>query len=334
MTIHAYAAPHAGEALAPFDYAPGPLGPWDVEIAITHCGVCHSDLHLIDNDWGVSRYPLVPGHEIVGHVAGRGAAVDWLSDGERVGVGWQRGACLVCDACLSGRENLCPRNRATCVGEHGGFAERIRVDARFAFPIPDDLPAEGAAPLLCGGVTVYSPLRTFGVTARTRAAVIGIGGLGHLALQYLRAFGCDVTAISSSPGKEADALALGADRFVLEADLARNLRAAGPFDFILSTVFADLNWGTFLNALAPDGRLCLVGVPRNPLSVPALPLISGRKSLSGSPIGSRSDVREALALAARHGIAARAEVVPMADVNVAVEKVRANRARYRMVLAN
>jgi uncharacterized zinc-type alcohol dehydrogenase-like protein len=330
--IQAYAAAGAGQPLAPFAYEPKPLGRWDVEVAIGHCGICHSDLHLIDNDWGVSTYPLVPGHEIVGRVAARGQAVTHLEDGQRVGIGWQRGACLACPECLAGRDNLCPAHRATCVGAFGGFADGIRVDGRFAFPLPQALPSEQAAPLLCGGVTVFAPFKVFGVTPRMRVAVIGIGGLGHLALQYARAFGCEVTAISSSPDKEAEALALGAHRFVPGTALARNLRAVGSFDFILSTAMANLNWGALVNALRPGGRLCLVGVPKGPLSIPAFALIGGQKSVCGSAIGSRGTILEMLDFSARHGILARTEAVPMADVNGALDKVRRNRARFRMVL--
>jgi uncharacterized zinc-type alcohol dehydrogenase-like protein len=330
--IQAHAAPKARAPLAPFAYDPGPLGPWDVEVAVSHCGICHSDVHLIDNDWGVSSYPLVPGHEIVGHVTSRGAALTHLADGQRVGIGWQRGACLACEQCLAGHDNLCAANRATCVGAFGGFADRIRVDGRFAFPIPEALPSEQAAPLLCGGVTVYAPFKVFGVTPPMRVAVLGIGGLGHLALQYARAMGCDVTAVSTSPDKEPEALEMGAHRFVLERDVARNRRAVGPFDFVLSTVFADLNWGAWVAALSPGGRLCLVGVPKSPVTLPAFPLIAGRRSVCGNPTGSRATLREALAFAARHGIRARTQAVPMAEANRGLDLLRAGRARYRVVL--
>ena len=220
MTIHAHAAMAPRQTLNPFQYEPAGLGPWDVEVAITHCGICHSDIHLIDNDWGISSYPLVPGHEIIGTVEDAGAEVKHLKKGQRVGVGWQRGSCLVCEQCLKGNENLCPENRATCVGNHGGFAERIRVDSRFAFPIPDALASENAAPLLCGGATVYSPLKNYGVVPSMRIGVIGIGGLGHLALQFANAFGCEVTAFSSTPDKEKEAGLFGAHRFIASANLA------------------------------------------------------------------------------------------------------------------
>src|SRR5512139_2529524 len=213
MSFHAYAAHARKGPLVPFVYDPSPLGPHDVEIRITHCGICHSDVHLVDGDWGVGSYPMVPGHEIVGTVAALGPEARHLETGQRVGVGWQRGACLGCDLCGTGDENLCPRNEATCVDHHGGFADRIRVDGRFAFPIPDALASENAAPLLCGGATVYSPLRRW-VKPPMRVGVVGIGGLGHLALQFARAMGCEVTAISSSPDKAAEARGFGAHHFL------------------------------------------------------------------------------------------------------------------------
>ena len=194
MGFRAYAAHEQKGPLAPFVYEPGELGPNDVEIRVSHCGICHSDVHLVDGDWGASSYPMVPGHEIVGTVAAAGPAVRQLAVGQRVGVGWQCGACLECEWCVSGQENLCAQEEATCVERPGGFAERIRVDGRFAFPIPDALRSEHAAPLLCGGVTVYAPLARF-ARPSLRVGVIGIGGLGHLALQFARAMGCEVTAL-------------------------------------------------------------------------------------------------------------------------------------------
>ena len=197
------------------------LGPHDVEIRISHCGICHSDVHLVDGDWGMGSYPMVPGHEIVGTVAALGPEVRHLEAGARVGVGWQRGACLACESCGAGDENLCAENEATCVGHHGGFADRIRLDGRFAFPIPEGLASENAAPLLCGGATVYSPLRRW-VKPSMRVGVVGIGGLGHLGLQFARAMGCEVTAISSTPDKEAEA------RSLRGPPLPRHARAEGP----------------------------------------------------------------------------------------------------------
>jgi uncharacterized zinc-type alcohol dehydrogenase-like protein len=332
VSFHAWAARARKGALSPFVYDPEPLGPHDVEVRIGHCGICHSDVHLVDGDWGEGTYPMVPGHEIVGTLAALGAEVRHLEVGQRVGVGWQRGACLSCDACAAGEENLCPRNEATCVDHHGGFADRIRLDGRFAFPIPEGLPSASAAPLLCGGVTVYSPLRRWAKPSM-RVGVVGIGGLGHLALQFARAMGCEVTAISSSPDKEDDARSLGAHRFLASREPKALRSAAGTLDFVLSTVYVTLDWPGLLRALRPNGVLCFVGAPAEPLKLSMGALIAGQKTVTTSVIGGRPAIREMLAFAARHGVAARARVLPLAEADAALDEVRKGRARYRVVLA-
>ncbi|HLE61119.1 MAG TPA: NAD(P)-dependent alcohol dehydrogenase, partial [Thermoanaerobaculaceae bacterium] len=308
--------------LEPFRYEPKPLADVEVEIAISHCGICHSDVHLVDGEWG-DWFPLVPGHEIVGTVvAGRAFA-----PGDRVGVGWQRSSCSECEHCRAGEEVLCPKHEATCQGNFGGFADRIRVNERFAFKIPDELPSETAAPLLCAGVTVYTPLRTYAGKG-SRVGVIGIGGLGHLALQFARALGCEVTAFSRAADKEPEARLFGADRF-LTADPTK-----GSLDLVLNTAHASPDMETYLGALRPKGVFCQLGAPPGPLVVPAMPLITGSLSVTGSAIGSPSVIREMLAFAARQGIAATTEVVPMREANEALDRTRRNLARYRMVLAN
>ena len=332
MPIHAHAAREKKAALKPFEYEPPPLGPHDVEIRITHCGICHSDVHLVDGDWGMGSYPMVPGHEIVGSVAAAGPEVRGLVPGDRVGVGWQRGACLACEACLSGNENLCAGNEATCVNHFGGFADRIRVDGRFAFQIPAALASGVAAPLLCGGATVYAPLRRW-VRSAMSVGVVGIGGLGHLALQFARAMGCEVTALSTSPDKEQEAHGFGAQRFLVTRDKDALRAAAGSLDFILSTAFVSQDWPSLLATLKPNGVLCVVGIPAEPISVPAFALVSGQKSIAGSAIGGRPAIREMLDFAARHGVAAKTEQRPMADADAGLAHVRAGKARYRVVLA-
>lgn len=330
MEVHAFAALQKKSPLTPFSYRAADPGPYEIEVDITHCGICHSDIHLIDNDWGTSRYPLVPGHEIIGLVRRSGPAVA-ISPGTRVGIGWQRSACMECDECVSGRENLCLRHEATCVLHYGGFAKRITVDARFAFPIPDALPSETAAPLLCAGITVFTPLRHFNVRPGDRVGVIGIGGLGHLALQFARAMGCEVTAFSTSPDKENEARSLGAHHFVpITKENLKGLRRSQ--DFLLNTAMKELDWHGFVQALRPDGRLCFVGVPDRPLSLPLNLLLDARRSISGSVIGGRSDMREMFSFAARHNIRAHTELLSLERVNEAISKVRENRARYRMVL--
>jgi len=332
MTIHAHAAREKKGALVPFSYEPAALGPHDIEIRISHCGICHSDVHLVDDDWGMSRFPLVPGHEIVGTVEALGGEVRHLKAGERVGVGWQRGACLACEACGNGDEHLCPQNQATCVGHHGGFADRIRVDGRFAFPVPAALSSESAAPLLCGGITVYSPLRRL-ATPSMRVGIVGIGGLGHLALQFARAMGCEVTAISTSPDKEKEARGFGAHRFLATREPKALASAAGSLDFVLSTVFVAQDWTALLHTLRPNGTLCLVGLPGEPLAVPAMVLALAQRRLTGSIIGGRPAIREMLEFAARHGVAAKTQLRPLAEADAALGEVRKGRARYRMVLA-
>ncbi len=332
MSVHAHAAHEPRGRLRPFVYEPAPIGPHDVEIRISHCGVCHSDVHLVDGDWGMGSYPMVPGHEIVGTVAAAGSEVRHLEIGARVGVGWQRGACLACEACGAGDENLCPEDAATCVGHHGGFADRIRLDGRFAFPIPEGLGSEGAAPLLCGGITVYSPLRRW-VKPSTRVGVVGIGGLGHLALQFARAMGCEVTAISSSPDKEEEARGLGAHRFLATREEGALRAAAGSLDFVLSTVFVPQDWRGLLDALRPNGVLCFVGAPAEPLRLHVGAILGGQKTLTASAIGGRPAIREMLSFAARHGVAARTQLRPMAEADAALDEARRGRARYRIVLA-
>lgn len=332
--INGFAAHAAGAELLPYKYAPGSLGPHEVEIHITHCGICHSDIHLIDNDWGQSEYPFIPGHEIVGTVSAVGSNVATLAPGQRVGVGWQADCCGVCEWCLQGRENLCAASQGTCVHRNGGYADAVRVNARFAIPIPEKLESENAAPLLCGGITVYNPLRTHGVNPSSRVGVVGIGGLGHLAVQFANAFGAEVTAFSSSASKEDEALELGAHSFVNTRETKTLKALAGSFDFILSTVNADQDWSAYIAALRPAGTFCFVGVPDKPATLPIFPLIAGMKSVTGSPIGSPLMLREMLDVAARHGIQARTERFAMAKVNDAIARVKKNQVRYRAVLAN
>ena len=318
----------------PFRYDPGTLGPQEVEIGITHCGICHSDLHLIANDWGISQYPFIPGHEIVGSVTAVGADVSSLEVGQRVGLGWQSNSCGMCEWCTRGMENLCPAAEATCVHRNGGYADRVRANARFVIPVPEALESAQAAPLLCGGITVYNPFRTHGINPSSRVGVVGIGGLGHIAIQFARVFGAEVTAFSTSAAKEEEVRALGAHNFVNTRESKAMKEVAGSQDFILSTVNADQDWGVFVQALRPTGTLCFVGVPPSPVSVSAFPLISGIRTLTGNPTGSPYRLREMLDVAARHGVKAQIESFSMSKANDAIEKVKRNKVRYRAVLTN
>ncbi|MGC9159543.1 MAG: NAD(P)-dependent alcohol dehydrogenase [Terracidiphilus sp.] len=332
--IQGLAAHAAGAELLPFKYDPGELGPQEVEIAVTHCGICHSDLHLIANDWGISQYPFIPGHEIIGKVTAVGAEVRTIEVNQRVGVGWQSNSCGVCEWCCKGMENLCPSAEATCVHRHGGYAERVRANARFVIPIADVLDSAQTAPLLCGGITVYNPLRTHGVNPSSRVGIVGIGGLGHLAIQFARVFGAEVTAFSSSPSKEEEARSLGAHHFVNTRESKALKEVAGSMDFILTTINADQDWGVYVSALRPTGTLCFVGVPPSPVSLHVFPLISGLRSVTGNPTGSPQRLKEMLDVAARHGVKASIESFPMSQANAAIEKVKKSKVRYRAVLSN
>ena len=331
--IHGLAVHAAGAHLLPYKYDPGELKPTEVEVKISHCGICYSDVHLIDNDWGMSKYPFIPGHEIVGSVTALGTAVTSLTVGERVGIGWQADSCGVCEWCRQGDEQLCKKNQPTCVGRNGGYADSVRVNWRCAVPVPKAIESEDAAPLLCGGITVYNPLRNHGVRPSSRVGIIGIGGLGHMGLQFAKAFGAEVTAFSTSKDKEAEAKKLGAHHFVNTRETGAMKKLGGSFDFLLSTVNADQDWTGYVAALRPKGTLCFVGVPPSPLALQVIGLGRGQRSIAGNPAGSPRDIAEMLDVAARHGVKAVTERFTMDKANEAVAKVKKNQVRYRAVLA-
>lgn len=332
--IRAFAATAAGQPLQRYEFSPGPLGDEQVEIAVESCGICHSDLSMLDNDWGMSVYPLVPGHEIVGRIVEAGPQVKRVTVGQRVGVGWNSGSCGACASCLSGDHNLCGAAEGTIVGRPGGFATRVRAHWTWAAPIPEALEAASAGPLFCGGITVFSPILSCGVRPTDRVGVIGIGGLGHLALKFLRAWGCEVVAFTSSESKREEALQLGAHRTLNSRDAAELAGAAGSFDFILNTTNVALDWNAYVAALKPKGRLHTVGAVLEPLGLAAFPLISGQKAVSGSPLGSPATVDTMLEFCTRHGIAPVTETFPLSRVNEALDHLRSGQARYRVVLEN
>ena len=334
IEIHGLAVHAAGAQLVPYRYDPGELKANEVEVRISHCGICHSDIALIDNDWGLSKYPFIPGHEIVGTVSAVGSAVKDRTVGERVGIGWQADSCGICEWCRQGDEQLCASAQPTCVGRNGGYADSVRVNSKFAIPVPASLESENVAPLLCAGVTVYSPLRNHGVRPSSRVGIVGIGGLGHLGIQFAKTFGAEVTALSTSKDKEKEAIEMGADHFVNTRDLGALKGVAGSFDFLLSTVSADQDWQALVNSLRPKGTMCIVGVPPSPITLQAFPLLSGQKSISGSNTGSPRDLHEMLDVAARHGVKAITERFPMAKANEAIAKVKKSKVRYRAVLTN
>lgn len=334
VEIHGLAAHAAGAQLVPYRYDPGSIKPNEVEVRISHCGVCHSDIHLIDNDWGISKYPFIPGHEIVGTISAAGSDVKDRKIGDRVGIGWQADSCGICEWCRQGDEHLCALAQPTCVGRNGGYADSIRVNSKFAIPVPEALESQNVAPLLCAGITVYTPIRNHGVRPSSRVGVVGIGGLGHIGLQFAKAFGAEVTALSTSLDKEAEALEMGADHFVNTRDMGALKKIAGSFDFLLSTVSADQDWQALVNTLRPKGTLCIVGVPPSPVSIQAFALIAGQRAITGSPSGSPRDLHEMLDVAARHNVKAITESFPMAKANDAIAKVKKSKVRYRAVLTN
>lgn len=332
--IKAYAALAKGQALTPFEYEPGPLGAEQVEIKVEYCGICHSDLSMLDNEWGFSAYPLIAGHEIVGTVAAAGPQAKRVKVGDRVGLGWNSGSCLCCPQCLAGDYNMCASGEGTIVGRPGGFAERVRCHWIWAAPMPAGVESVSGGPLLCGGITVFNPIVQFGVRATHRVGVVGIGGLGHMALGFLNKWGCEVTAFTSSEAKHAEALTMGAHHCVSSKDSAALKKIAGSLDFILVTVNATLDWEAMIGALAPKGRIHFVGVVPVPVAVAVFGLISQQRSVSGSPSGSPIVVDQMLAFCARHQIAPIIEQFPMSRINDALEHLRAGKARYRVVLKN
>jgi uncharacterized zinc-type alcohol dehydrogenase-like protein len=331
-TIHGYAAMRAGRVLQPFTYEVGELRGDEVEIDVAACGICHSDLSVLNGDWGAMPYPLVPGHEVAGTVAAVGPAVRALKPGDRVGLGWHAGYCLDCPQCLAGDHNLCAGAQATIIGHHGGFADKVRARAASVVRLPDDLDFISAGPLFCGGITVFNPFVQYAVAPTARVGVIGIGGLGHLALMFARAWGCHVTAFTSTPAKRAEALALGAHLALDARDPAALRGAAGSIDLLIATVNVSLDWSAYLATLAPRGRLHLVGAVLEPLPISAFALIEGQRSVSGSPVGSPATIAAMLDFAARHAIRPVVETFPLAEVNAALEHLHAGKARYRVVL--
>ncbi len=334
MKVSCYAAMTEKQPLEPYQYETSELGDHEIAVSISHCGICYSDVHMIDNDIGISTFPFVPGHEIAGQVSDLGSKVDRLKPGDRVGIGWQARSCMHCEWCLRGEENKCPEivQSATWT-PYGGFASSIVVDSRFAFPFPRSLASENAASLMCGGITVYSPLRKW-ARPEMKVGVIGIGGLGHLALQFARAYGCEVTAFSSSAAKEEDAFSFGAQHFINCSKSNGLQKLTRTFDMLLFTSHFSLDWDDYLSTLKPDGKLCVLGIPPEPIHFHAAPFIFGRQSVNSSAIGGSVALREMLAFAGRHNIKAQVEIMPMAQVNAAIQKLKQKKARYRMVLAN
>lgn len=298
-------------------------------IEVEHCGLCHSDLSMIDNTWGMSAYPLVPGHEAVGRVVAVGAGVDSALIGQRRGVGWISGSCSHCPLCLAGTGNLCASLEATIVGRRGGFASHVLAHQDWAIPLPGGLDPAAAGPLFCGGSTVFAPLIDEGISPTARVAVVGIGGLGHMALQFCRAWGCEVTALTTNLSKADEARGFGAHEVVALDQLPQQ---SGRFDLIVNTVNAPLDWPAVMGALAPLGRLHQLGAVLEPLSIPAFSLIEARRSVTGSPTSSPASLLKMVEFCSRHQIVPQVERLPMDRINEAIDRLRRGEVRYRFVL--
>lgn len=341
IACHGYAARKPGDELAPFAFERRDLGPDDVLVEIEHCGICHSDIHMVNNDWGISAYPLVPGHEIVGRVARVGHAVTKFEVGDRAGVGCLVGSCGTCEACEDGEEQYCTRGptwtysspekqtgRPTC----GGYSNTIVVDEAFALRMPAGLDPAGAAPLLCAGITTYAPLKHWGVGQGQRLGVVGLGGLGHMAIKLGKAFGAEVVLFTHSPGKADDARRLGAHEVVVSTDADAVKAQANRFDFILDTVSAPHDVNALLALLKRDGHLVLVGLPGEPMSVMASSLTAQRRSLAGSTIGGLRQTQEMLDYCGETGIVCDVERVPIQRVNEAFRRTVRSDVKYRFVI--
>lgn len=332
--VRAYAADGPKAPFKPFAFELPPIGDDEVEVAVDYCGLCHSDLSMWGNDWKSTVYPFVGGHEVVGRIRAKGANVPDLEIGQKVGIGWNARSNLSSPQSIAGDHHLSPRNQGMIVGRHGGFADITRCQWIWAAPLPDDLDASKAGPLFCGGITVFSPIASFGVKPTDKVGVIGIGGLGHLATQFLNKWGCEVTAFTSSPDKADEAKRFGAHMTLDSRDSASWKAANGRFDFLLVTVNVTLDWPRLMATLAPKGRLHFVGAVEEPVSVKVSSMMSGQKSMSASPVGSPATVMKMLEFCGRHGIHPLTERFPLSKINEALAHLEAGKARYRIVLEN
>ncbi len=331
MSYHAWIAAESG---APFEKRSmdlPALGPEDVEVAVEHCGICHSDLSMWQNDWGATTYPAVLGHEIVGRVTAVGSHAKGIAVGQRVGIGWNCASCMHCRPCMSGSQHLCSQVQPTIGGHFGGFASSVRAHWAWAIPLPDSLNIADSGPLLCGGITVFNPIAMF-ATPKSGVGVVGIGGLGHMAVKFAAAYGCEVTAFTSSENKFDEAREFGAHHVIATRDANSLQTIAGSLDLLIVTVNVSLDWNSLLATLAPNGRMHVVGAVLEPIPVPIFTLITKQASIGASPTGSPVDMADMLDFAARHNIAPQTEHFPMSRINDAFEHVAKGKARYRAVL--
>jgi uncharacterized zinc-type alcohol dehydrogenase-like protein len=339
-TATAYAAPAAKAPLERTTIERRDLRPHDVAIEIAYSGICHSDIHTVRDEWGAATYPLVPGHEITGHVSAVGAEVTGFAVGDRAGVGVMVESCRVCEACEAGEENYCEQGMVGTYGAthpdgsmtQGGYATSIVVDERFTHRIPDALDLAAAAPLLCAGITTYSPLRHWKVGPGQKVGIVGLGGLGHMGVKFARAFGAHVVLFTTSPGKTADALRLGAHEVVVSKNADEMAKHANSFDFILDAVSATHDINAYLSLLKLDGTLTLVGAPEKPLEVHAFNLLLPRRNFAGSGIGGIAETQEMLDFCAERGITSDIEMIRIQEINQAYDRLLKGDVKYRFVI--
>jgi uncharacterized zinc-type alcohol dehydrogenase-like protein len=337
----AFAAQSVGASLAPFSFERRDPGPNDVSIDIVNCGVCHTDIHFINNDFGMSLYPMVPGHEIVGKVTAVGAGVTKFKPGDLAGVGCLVDSCRRCDACTAGLEQYCQGGFVLTYSglekdgktvTQGGYSTKIVVDESYTLKLPSGMPLESAAPLLCAGITTYSPLRHWKVGKGQKVAIIGLGGLGHMGVKFAASLGAEVTVLSTSPSKKSDSTRLGASDFLVTTDSAQVAQGTNRFDFILDTLSASHDYNMYLSMLKPSGTMVCVGLPPEPMHIPAPTLVFARKSIAGSLIGGLPETQEMLDYCGKHKIAADVEVIPIQQINEAFKRMLRNDVKYRFVI--
>lgn len=336
-----YAVHHAKDTLKPWDFERREVGPNDVQIEIAYCGVCHSDIHQVRSEWGPSIYPMVPGHEIVGRITKVGSAVTRFKEGQLAGVGCMVDSCQECSNCKGGHEQFCETGKLVwtynAIGRdglptYGGYSNRIVVDQHFVLSVSDKLPLSGVAPLLCAGITTYSPLRKWKISKGHRVGVLGLGGLGHMAVKFAVAFGAEVTVLSTSPNKEQDALKLGAHKFCVTKDAEQVKQLTNYFDFIIDTVSAQHNYDMYLKMLRMNGVHICVGIPPEPIQITGFMLLTNGRSITGSSIGGIPETQEMLDFCAQHNITSDVEVIDISYINDAYKRVIKNDVKYRFVI--
>lgn len=331
--IKSFAAIKKGGPLEEYLFEAKPLNPKEVRIQVHTCGICHSDLSAIDNDWGKSNYPMVAGHEVIGEIIETGEEVSLHEIGDKVGLGWHSGYCNRCEYCEKGDHNFCSKTNKTVYSQFGGFAEQVSADEVSVIPLPKNLNANDAGPLLCGGITVFTPIVEFNINSNHKVGVIGIGGLGHLAVKFYKALGCHVTAFTSSKDKDQSIFDMGADQVISSTDKNEIQKYISSFDFIISTVNVKLDWNLYLSIIKPRGRLHFVGAVLEKIDASVFSLMGGRRSISGSPVGSPKNIKKMLDFCVEHNIYPDIENFKFTNINDAIQKLRDNKIRFRAVLS-